>query len=128
MESARKDIKIEGFRPFTGEANTTIVYTWEITLLDTDSTPITNLVDGRSKFVIKRSYADETALLTADEDDGITITPAEGKILLELKQSHFSNFNTFIQEQDFVYDWEVIDDDNRKYRLYRGSVTFIGDL
>ncbi len=126
MQATVKNIYIEGF---DSSDNSHEVFDWLITLEEEDGTPMVNLDSATTTFNIKRSYGDQTPLLTASETNGISINPGAATLRLRLNVGHFgAAFSYNREEQEFLYDWDLTDDLGRKYRLYKGTVTLGGDI
>jgi len=123
-EANIKDIYIEGFKG-TG---TDIVFEWNITLEESPGVPMSNISSATSTFNIKKSYSDSTPLLTATVGNGITINSLSGILTIKLTQDHFTNIIFSIEEQEFFYDLDLLDDNGKYYRLYKGLVVIGGDL
>jgi len=92
--------------------------TWE----DDDGVAI-NLTGYKGKMQIRRDYDDLIYLTLTTENSRIVITPAEGKIKLQLTKSD-------TQSLDFskaIYDLDIYNDDNL-YTLIEGTVTLIPEV
>ena len=129
-EAIIKDIFLEGFRPadFSPDtSNNTVVEIIVATLLEA-GVPFNELVGAKSLFRIKRSYDTSTVLVSIDTTNGIVIDTGAGTLTLTFNVGHFSAFRFNDEEQEFVYDWDLVDSTDRLWRLFKGDFAFGGDV
>ena len=125
MQATVKNIYVESF---SSTVPTEVIHEWLITLQEDDGTPMLNLLGAKSSFSMKRAYPNAAKLVEATELDGIIIFDTSAQLRLRLTVSHLAGVVTNLEEQEFLYDWDLTDSVGRKYRLYKGTVIVGGDL
>ena len=124
MQATVNNIYIEG----AAGAGSNVVYVWAITVETAGGAPLPTLAGATSTFRIKRAYSDTAALVEATVGNGIVVDSVLGKLTLSLTVTHLTGVDLSVAEADYIYDWDLIDNTGRHYRLYKGTVTIGGNL
>lgn len=122
-EAEERDIYIEAFNGTSAVK----VFEWIVILEEEAGVPMENLSGATATFAIRANYG-TTVLVSASEGSGIVINSGAGTLTLTLLESDFGSVNMTPEEQEFVYDLDLIDSTNKAFRLYKGSVTIGGDV
>lgn len=106
------------------------LFKMEVTLEESEGVPMVDIDSATASFRIKRSYTDSTALVDiTTASGGITINSVTGILTLIVLRSDITGaIGTSLQEQDYVYDLDLIDDNDVLFRIYKGEVSVGGDL
>lgn len=118
------DIFIENYRG----ANTDIIFDLSINVLNAEQQPLETLSGGFSSFTIKKTFKSTDSLVYVTSDNSIQIDANTGVVSLSLTVADLRDIETNLEEQTFLYDWDLVDGDGKFFRLLKGSVSFGGDL
>lgn len=119
-----QNLFVEGFR---GGANTDIVGTFQIQVVNEGGDPADISDATGSSFTAKKSYAATDTIININANNGIVIDANTSTLTLAMTVAHLSGVNLSRESQDFVYDWDFTID-GRRHRFMRGVLTVGGDV
>lgn len=111
-----------------GGDSTDIIYQLSINVLNAEAEPLDTLLGAESVFTVKRAFRDTDPLVSVTTAGGITIDALTGTVSLVLTVADLADIPTNIEEQTFLYDWDLVDNTGKFYRLLKGEITLGGDL
>ena len=78
-------------------------------------------------WTVKTAYSTD-AVLTLTENNGIVVDTSAGTATIQLLRNQTSAISTSIEEQAYVYDFDMRDQNGRLIRIVKGELTVKGDV